>query len=122
MRVSAQQLLNELLPVTLRFLADDWDDTSQTVHLFLSTVLGTVSCHIGLLELGNSQCVFSVQARKEELSPHPYDGREKTVPFISAGSNTAKDEMGSRCGRSRPRRGRQGGVRNYAKGVPSLFS
>ena len=38
----ATRLSNHILPITLRFMADEYDDTSCTVFPFLQTVLGSV--------------------------------------------------------------------------------
>lgn len=38
----ATQLLNQTLPVMLRFMADEYDDTCSTIFPFLQTVLGSV--------------------------------------------------------------------------------
>ena len=42
MRPEAGQLLNQVLPVMLRFMADEYDDTCSTVFPLLQTVLLSV--------------------------------------------------------------------------------
>lgn len=41
-RQVTQELLDQIFPVALQFLADEWDDTSQTVHPFFTSVLSGV--------------------------------------------------------------------------------
>lgn len=41
-RSEALQLLEQVLPVMLRFMADEYDDTASTVFPFLQTVLASV--------------------------------------------------------------------------------
>jgi exportin-T len=41
-QTEACELLNQTLPVMLRFMADEYDDTSSTVFPFLSVVLNSV--------------------------------------------------------------------------------
>lgn len=36
-------MLSEIRPTTLHFLADPYDDTTSTIYLLLSSILGTVS-------------------------------------------------------------------------------
>lgn len=42
MVVEAKQLHNQVLPVMLRFMADEYDDTCSTVFPLLQTVLANV--------------------------------------------------------------------------------
>lgn len=71
LRAVSQQLLNELLPVTVRFLADEWDETSQTVHTLLSTVLGNVS--------RNTTCVIQMLP---DLVPISIRGLKRPVRIL----------------------------------------
>jgi exportin-T len=41
-RLEATLLLNEIHPVMLRFMADEYDDTSSTIFPLLQTILSSV--------------------------------------------------------------------------------
>lgn len=43
MRTEANDLLQQLLPIIIRFMSDDYDDTCSTVFLLLHTILSSVS-------------------------------------------------------------------------------
>ena len=43
LRSEASRMLNQILPVVIRFLADEYDDTSSTVFPLLHAVLASVS-------------------------------------------------------------------------------
>lgn len=43
MRAEGQLLLSQILPVMLRFMADEYDDTCSTVFPLLQTILLSVS-------------------------------------------------------------------------------
>ncbi|KAF8309914.1 ARM repeat-containing protein [Clavulina sp. PMI_390] len=64
LQANAQQLLNDLLPIIVRFLADEWDAVSTTVHVLISTVLGGFK-------------------RAKKASPHTYMTPEK-AQFLSS--------------------------------------
>lgn len=42
-RAEASSYLNQMLPVMLRFMSDEYDDTSSTIFTLLSALLGGVS-------------------------------------------------------------------------------
>ncbi len=77
----AHQLQVQIFPVALRFLADEWDDVSVTVHLFLSHVLAAVCisppvwdyCHLTSVrqykrQKKNSPVTHMTEEKKQFLS------------------------------------------------------
>ena len=96
----ATRLLNQTLPILLRFMADEYDDTCSTIFPFLQTVLGSVCFLSTLLTLGSYSTLATVQARQEIVIRTPR--RDTTIILDPAiRRHTAEAKMG---GRSGPRR------------------
>ena len=60
-RSEATIYLEQVLPVILRFLADEYDDTSSTVFPFLQGILTSVSPHVCVL-WDDIYTLFSINA------------------------------------------------------------
>lgn len=93
----ATRLLNQALPILLRFMADEYDDTCSTIFPFLQTVLGSVCVLSSLLTLGSYSTLATVQALQEIIIRT--SRRDTTIiPNSVARCHTAEAKMGRRSG------------------------
>ena len=65
LKAHAHQLQAQIFPVALRFLADEWDDVSVTVHLFLTTVLAAVCISLSPSRYATQIQPISINDRKK---------------------------------------------------------
>ena len=93
MRSEALKYIIQILPVLLRFLADEYDDTCSTVFPFLQTVLTGVSSSSYSYSLRSSLAIVQESAENLEWS----NRRRKTIVLsLSLTSPIGENEVGYR--------------------------
>jgi hypothetical protein len=94
-RDEATSYLEQILPVMLRFMADEYDDTASTIFSLLQVILTAVSVEISLTpRLIN---YFLVQTRTKVVHRTP-ERNPPLVPKQSVTSHFGQVEMGREVG------------------------